>query len=227
MPLVSVRAGHAKAPSIYQLGQQNSKSERRQTLTLSRNMNVDVQLIRPVPHKVRVLEEPTANQHGIYRAIAQIPLSLLPGSDAANRSHLDPCSLNSLFHGRSPGDLVARAGGDLLSAVKTAARDVEQIYTLARQDFAQLASLLDMPLWQGGVKVEVVRARHADQQRKVCRDDSASKLDNFDEKTGSVLKRAAVFICSLVGGRREKRVEKVAVSGVNLDGLQWSVLIDM
>jgi hypothetical protein len=44
-------------------------------------------------------------------------------------------------------------------------------------------------------------------------------LDDFNEKTGSVLERAAVFICSLVGGWREERVEKVAVSGVNLDGL--------
>src|SRR5690349_3001078 len=99
-------------------------------------MNVDIQLVSPVPHKVGVLEEPTANQHSVDGAITQIALGLLPGSDAAHGSHRDPCSIDGLLHGRGPGDLVASAGGDLLSAVQAAARDVEQIDTLARQDSA-------------------------------------------------------------------------------------------
>lgn len=99
-------------------------------LTLSGNVDVDVELISPVPDQVGVPEELSADQNGVDGAVAQVALSLLSGGDVANSANKGGCSCDSLLHGGGIRHLVPRTARNLLSVVEAAARDVEEVDAL-------------------------------------------------------------------------------------------------
>lgn len=151
--------------------QQAEKGFRR--LTLSSNMNINIQLVSPVPHQVGILQERPSHQHRINRPLIQIPLRLLPRSNPPDGPNKTPGPRHGLAHRRRVRDLVSRPGRDFLPRIQPAARDVEEVDAVRGEQDGELGRVGHGPLWEGGGVLEVVGGGYADQERVGGRDEGA------------------------------------------------------
>ena len=65
-----------------------------------------------------------------------------------------------------------------------------------------------------------VGRRYADEERQMRGPIVANRIDDLQHQARAVLEAAAVCICALVGERREKLVQQIAVCGMDLDELE-------
>lgn len=187
------------------------------------NMDVDPQLVSPVPHEVRILEERAADEDGVDPPVRHHLGRQLGAGDAAHGADLHAARLvgDGLPYLLGQRELVARRGADLLPRVEPAAADVEEVDPPGGEHLGQLHAVVERPLGLRREVLQVVGPRDAREEGVVGGDGGTGELCQLEEEAGAVLEGPAVGVGAVIRGGREERVDEVAVGGVELDRL-WS-----
>lgn len=193
----------------------------------------DAQLLSPGPDQGRVLLEHTANNcnvdflltPGLLALTADNGLCLLTSKDRADSSDLQGAvGAKGLLDSLGEGDLVTRAGGDLLHWAETGRGDIDQVNATLLKDLGKLNGVVDRPALALVlmVGVEPVAGGDTEEQRHVLGDDGAGNVNDLKTETNAVLKGATILVSAVVGGGGDEAVQEVAVGVVDLDGVEAS-----
>src|SRR5258706_5532450 len=110
------------------------------------------------------------------------------------------------------GDLIAGPGGDPYARHISSGGAVHEIHAPLAGDARQLDTLVEMP-----AAFCPVGGRDAEEERELVGPDAAHGIDGFQHETNTVLEAASVVVVAGVAQRREKLVQQIPVSAVQLE----------
>jgi hypothetical protein len=187
---------------------------------LVRHLNLHSKLISPGKDKTRVLLEASANIDEIESILLQQLVGELGVLDHADHADSQLVA-NGLLDLDGEGSLVGGTGVWVLGWVVSSGGDIQDIHTLFGQDASELGGVVSGPGF-GDVSsfLEPVGGGDAEEEGHVLGDDRAGLFGQLDGETGAVLEATAVVVRALVRNGTEEGVDQVAVSSVDLNGVE-------
>ena len=166
------------------------------------------------PAPARLVQERARQRHQIGVATLQHGLRL---GRLGDQAHRDGGQGRCFFDRFGQVHLVLGTNGNFLLRRDTARRDVHELRPGLLEQNGQLGGFFHRP-----AAVDPVGARDAHAQRAAK--GLAHGFEHLQRKADAVFKRAAIRVGALVGNRRQKLVQQIAVRGVQLHRLDAQLL---
>jgi hypothetical protein len=165
-----------------------------------------------VKRPVGIAEHFAREENEVGRVVSDEAVGLLRLGDHADGG----CGNGSFIaNARCEGSLKGGADGDFCIGREPAGRDVDEVDAVGAEMTGESDGVVDGP-----AVINPIGSGDAHEEGQVRGPCEADGIDDLEQKANAVVVASTVGVGALVGERREKLVQEVAVGGVDLDEVE-------